>query len=136
MGTDTVRLNEQRDLAPSLPDERLVPFQCDQFLARCLGNAEFAWRILQKFQRIFEDDLEGMQQALRLSDAEAVARVAHRLKGSAGNVAAMRLRHVLANLEQSGRHGRLDEVPRQLELLVDEWWQFLQCAGLTSGHSE
>ncbi len=77
----------------------------DELLARCLGNISFATRILAKFQDRFEEDLVELDKALLAQDAEAVARIAHRIKGASANVAAAQLHESSAEIEQSGRAG-------------------------------
>ncbi len=111
---------------PVLLDSADLPFDWDRFLARCLGNQAFAERILAKFFRLFSDDFAEIEQAQRTGDGESLARVAHRLKGSAANISAVRLRNVLATIEHHGRQHQLEALPPYLELLRSEWALFVE----------
>jgi HPt (histidine-containing phosphotransfer) domain-containing protein len=96
-----------------------------ELLDRCLGNLEFAQRVLAKFEARFGDDLRQLERDQEAEAAEAIARVAHRLKGSAANVAAKDLERISARIEELGRLGRLSEIPERLEELRGEWSHFV-----------
>ncbi len=55
-------------------------------LTRCMGNAQFAARILEAFQRQLSGDLEALDAAILAGDAAEVAVIAHRVKGASSNV--------------------------------------------------
>jgi HPt (histidine-containing phosphotransfer) domain-containing protein len=88
---------------------------------RCMGNLEFAERILDRFQERAEQDLEELEKLIELRDAGQLARVAHRMKGSSANVAAEGLQRIAEQIEELGRSGRLAEVPAHLEQFRREW---------------
>lgn len=110
-----------------------APLNYEQLLARCLGNIEFADRILNKFQQRFGDDLDLLQQACDSANAEHVALVAHRLKGTTATVAADGLREIIAEIEDLGRAQRLTDVPPCLEELRREWQEFVAYTASISG---
>lgn len=111
-----------------LPHSDEPPFDRERFLARCLGNVSFAERMLAKFQLLFAEDLGELQQAGEQLDSARVARVAHRLKGSAANISAPRLRTALAAMEQLGRSDNLAQFSEHMEQLRSEWLRFEQSA--------
>lgn len=100
----------------------------ESLLERCMGNLEFAERILGKFQQRAGNDLEELEKLLELHDAERLARVAHRFKGSAANVSAEGLRRIAEQIEESGRAGRLADVPAQIMQLRREWVRYVDCS--------
>lgn len=55
-----------------------------------------------------------MMDASANGDAVVVAKSAHTLKGTAGNLGAVRLMKIAETLEHLGRAGKLDEAPRLL----------------------
>jgi DNA-binding response OmpR family regulator len=58
--------------------------------------------------------LERMRAALGQSDAKELTFAAHCLKGSCGQIGALRLATLSAELEKAGRQGRLDAAPALL----------------------
>ena len=101
------------------------PLDVQQLLDRCLGNVEFVDRVLTKFHERFSDDLEQLERERQSGAGEAVASLAHRLKGSAANVAAPELQRISAQLEELGRLQRMAEIPECLEGLRREWSRFV-----------
>ena len=105
--------------------DRVAPvLDIDDLMARCLGNIEFAQRIIVKFQESGGESLTGLEEALAAEDTEAIARLAHRIKGSSANVSALGLRARAAELEQAARQCSLAEVSGHLENLKQEWFRF------------
>jgi len=96
-----------------------------ELIARCMGNQDFAARVLATFQRRFGEDLAELDQALAAQDAEALVRLAHRMKGAAANVGAGLLRQAAAELEECGRTGRSGDAPPVLKRLRQEWVRFV-----------
>jgi Amt family ammonium transporter len=99
-------------------------FDFEELLNRCLGNLEFAERVLAKFQSRFDDDLVELEQALDVQDTEAVARVAHRLKGASATAAANGICTQAAEIESLARTRNIDEIPGCLRLLRNECSKF------------
>jgi HPt (histidine-containing phosphotransfer) domain-containing protein len=99
-------------------------FDFDELLNRCLGNLEFAERVLAKFQSRFDDDLVELEHALEVQDAEAVARVAHRLKGASATAAANSISHRAAEIESLARNHQVGQIPEHLQQLRSECTKF------------
>lgn len=117
--------------------EREVPGQGEaaldvqELLNRCMGNLDFAERILEKFQSRFDADFAELEQAMDAQDSAAAARVAHRLKGASATAAAHGLRQQAATIEELARQQCLAEIPSRLEDLRHEWARFsVSAAGL------
>ena len=97
----------------------------EQLLARCLGNIEFAERVLERFQTSFGEDLAELERSLEMNDADRVASVAHRLKGASANVSAPMLSRWAAEIEELSREASLSVVAPHVERLRDEWSRFV-----------
>lgn len=102
----------------------------EDLLTRCLGNVEFAERILAMFRERFGADLAELEKTAAAGDSLAVARLAHRLKGASANAAAPGLRSAAARVEQAARQGSLAEVPARLGELRREWRRFTESLSL------
>lgn len=119
------RLTDPRgeDLDMCLPSSETSAsaIDLDELLVRCLGNLEFAERILAMFQERFDADLEEMERLAREGDAVNTARLAHRLKGASANASASGLQTRVAEIEQLARQGDLGTVRPRLDDLQREW---------------
>jgi HPt (histidine-containing phosphotransfer) domain-containing protein len=103
-------------LTPVLAFEELVD--------RCMGNLDFAERILRKYQDRFPEDVEQLRRLAESGDATQLAATAHRLKGAAANIGAPRLTAAFAEIESLGRNNELAQIPTHLQRLQPEWDQF------------
>lgn len=106
-------------------DQSSAALNYEELLARCMGNIEFAERVIEKFQSSFGQDLENLETGLQSEDAETVTTFAHRLKGSSASVGAHGLRQWAAEIEQLGRADRLPEARQPVRHLRREWSRFL-----------
>ena len=70
--------------------------------------------------------MKGLEAALAAGDADGVRRHAHAIKGSAGNIAALRMHEIAGMLEQSANEGDLTEAPQRLALLQEEYRAFTE----------
>jgi len=107
-----------------MTEEISTALNYEELLTRCMGNIEFAERVLDKFQLSFGQDLENLETGLESEDAEAVAMVAHRLKGASASVGAPCLCQRAAEIEQLGRCDRLTEAQEPMQHLRHEWSRF------------
>ena len=71
----------------------------DELLDRCQGDREFAGRVLEKFRTRLPRDVDELQKAAEAGDGDLVRRLAHQMKGCAGNVGAAVLQQRAAVLE-------------------------------------
>ncbi|MEX0937410.1 MAG: Hpt domain-containing protein [Pirellulales bacterium] len=127
-------------MLPEPTDALAGVIDVNELLTRCLGNVEFAGRILAMFQDRCAADVAELQRALDIDDAETVARVAHRLKGACANAAALGLKTKASRLEQAARELPLPEIAAQFHELRSEWLRFKEAlapldiaAGAASG---
>jgi HPt (histidine-containing phosphotransfer) domain-containing protein len=110
---------------PTTQDTNDKVFNVDELLARCMGNANIAERILSKFQERFGIDLSELEQGLAEQNAGMITQAAHRIKGASANVSALTLYEIASDIEQLGREERLAEIPAGVQQLRAEWTRFL-----------
>jgi HPt (histidine-containing phosphotransfer) domain-containing protein len=106
--------------------------QFDELVERCMGNLEFAERVLGRFQQRFGEDLGALEAGVTGQRAEEVARLAHRMKGAAANVAAPGLRVQATAVEELARAGQVGEIPAYVEQLKVEWSRFQQSVSVAA----
>ncbi len=102
----------------SSPDDRLVDIEA--LKSRCLGNAALLDRVLQTFTMQLDADLRQLQQAFSQGDANACARLSHRIKGMAANVEAKSLSRHAAVAEQYAREHCLHRLSEQLACMQQD----------------
>jgi len=101
------------------PDD-LPVLRFDDFVERCMGDANFARSVLDKFAAQATGLLGDITNAVDAHDADDLARLAHTLKGASANVEAQRLNAVAKRLEQLGKQASLDQSAQLLADLRDE----------------
>jgi HPt (histidine-containing phosphotransfer) domain-containing protein len=81
--------------------------------------------ILSELAVLFLEDapprLEALRQAIEGGDASSLERVAHTLKGSCGNMGALRMSTICAELQDIGHSGELVSAPVLMERLEAEF---------------
>jgi HPt (histidine-containing phosphotransfer) domain-containing protein len=117
-----------RDLPATEPTELFCPHE---LLNRCLGNVEFATRILDRFLSCLPMELQNLEQVHKSRDALGVARIAHRMKGAAANISARRLHWLMSILEATSRQQAVPDMDelvssarkeaQKLVELVEQW---------------
>jgi PAS domain S-box-containing protein len=75
-------------------------------------------RAIDNFVDGAADHVDALRSALTSADAEALRSAAHRLKGSAANLGALRVADLALHLEELGRTGQLDGAEDLLDRLV------------------
>jgi len=111
------------------PDERDVSvavFAQDELLERLGGRSEMIPRFVGLFCKGVLPQLEGLVTALAAEDADGVRRHAHAIKGSAGNIAALRMHQTAAMMEKAAKEGDLTEAAQQLASLQLEYREFVE----------
>ena len=82
--------------------------QRDQLESRYAGRAAFVERLLGVFVHTYAAVPGELRQAVESGDSVGVARLAHLIKGSAGNISAPELRQQAAVTEAAARDGAAD----------------------------
>jgi HPt (histidine-containing phosphotransfer) domain-containing protein len=89
-------------------------------LAGIDGNQELLREIVRLFLADYPQRLAEIKQAISRGDAEAVARAAHTLKGSAGNFAAQKAFAAAQSMESLGKSGDLSPAQQAFLTLESE----------------
>jgi PAS domain S-box-containing protein len=106
-----------------LPTAEIV-FDHADFVRRMMDDADLAQSIAAEFLSSLENDLQELQRMMQAGDVTAVGKMAHRIKGAAGNVSAVRLARTAANLESDCKTGVSAQPAALVEALAH------QCAEL------
>jgi HPt (histidine-containing phosphotransfer) domain-containing protein len=102
-----------------LPD-RLEGIDLAAGLATCMGRRDLYLRLLCKFRETQTDFAEQFQAAQTDPDPAAAARLAHSLRGTAGNIGAKDVAHASALLEQACQDGEPATVLKTLAMQVEQ----------------
>ena len=89
-------------------------------LARCAGQAEVCKRVISKYVEQMRLDVDEISTMLE-SDAEAVAKIAHRMKGASANVGAEDIRNKAEQIEKLASEKDLGAV-RPIALDLEKHW--------------
>ncbi len=104
------------------PDEEALPrFDLQALLSRTMGDRTFAKKVVEIFLQSTPETLEALETAIEDSDAKAIARWAHTLKGSAANIGGMLLSELAKLINQSADAGKLNHLPKQFTKLKKEF---------------
>ncbi|HJV66207.1 MAG TPA: response regulator [Geomonas sp.] len=115
---------------PELPAE-IAGFDLRLGLSRVRGKTRLFLSLLRKFVAEYRDCAGQIRQAISRNDWQSAERIAHSLKGVAGNLAAIRVQRVAAAVEQSlrkrgGEDPELQGTLLQLEAALAEVAEDLQ----------
>ncbi len=103
-----------------------------EMLARFMDDRDLANAILPAFLEEIPAHISRLGEYVRQGDAPGVERMAHTIKGAAGNVSASLLRQVSFEMEQAGRNGEVDRVAGLIPALEEQFARFksaLEAAG-------
>ncbi|QDU87987.1 Hpt domain protein [Pirellulimonas nuda] len=93
----------------------------DDLMRRCLGNIDFASRILGLLTGRCEADLVELEHAIENADVQRIGSVAHRLKGATASGAAHRVSRKADELCRAAATESQEAVSRIFTELRDEW---------------
>jgi HPt (histidine-containing phosphotransfer) domain-containing protein len=99
------------------------PITFNELLDRCMGELEFAQKVLENFISTCEPQLAGLRDDLEKRDWTAISRKVHRFKGTAATIAAMPLRKSLEALEalvETADENRIEETRHSIERAASE----------------
>jgi len=118
---------EPMDAAPSNAAAEISRevFDYELLVRRCMGNREFAARLIDKFRKRLPDDIEKIAASFEQGDADTLAQRAHSLKSVAANLSATAIQHTLERLETSGRQADLAGAADCLKTLRQDVRRFL-----------
>ena len=111
------------------------PIDSQGLMRRCMGNMDFAARVLRRFAGQFGGDVDQLRSSLIESDAGSVARIAHRLKGTSANVSAVRLQAIAKEIEDLAAVENLSEVSDRVDEMLDAWNELVSSMAPRGGMS-
>ncbi len=112
---------------PSDSDKKKdVVFDKSDFLERTMNDLELGKQVLTMFMQTGSDLLAELENVVEEKDSEAIMRIAHSFKGSAGNIGAKRLACLALDLEKSAEAGNLEDIIRKFKDIKTEFEQFQQ----------
>lgn len=99
------------------------PPACDlkELLAAYDNETSFVVRLINMFFAVYQEELPKLREGVAAQDAREVARAAHRVKGSVGNLKGKTLQAVAKTLEMSARAGEVANLPALLIELEREF---------------
>jgi HPt (histidine-containing phosphotransfer) domain-containing protein len=100
----------------------------EDLLRRCMGNRQFASRIVRAFLAQLEADLSELDTAIAEENAALIAIIAHRVKGASSNVSARRLSQAAAAIGDlaTAMPIDMDQVGTYRERLREEQEKFIE----------
>jgi two-component system sensor histidine kinase/response regulator len=108
-----------REKAPSSAFTNTI-FDWDGLLHRLMGDEELAKEIIDDFLNQIPDNLFAVKEALNNKDMILVQREAHIIKGASGNVGALALQEIAAQIEVAGEANDLIGAESFVEKLVEQ----------------
>jgi polar amino acid transport system substrate-binding protein len=102
----------------------LAGFDVKSGLIRLGGNQKLYRKLLVKFHENHKNEINNIRQALDHNDVQAAERLAHTIKGAAGNLGAQEVSTAASALEVEFRTNKLDNV----EPLMERFEQALEKA--------
>jgi len=100
------------DQSVQQPDQATLDLEA--LKARCMGNLALVERVLAKFTGQLDNDLDAFERAIETDNAEQAAQLAHRIKGTAGSVAAGHLYLNASLAEQRAQDRQVAELSSDL----------------------
>jgi len=109
--------------------ESVAVFAQSELLERLGGRTEMIPRFIGLFCKGVLPQLNGLVTALAAEDADGARRHAHAIKGSAGNISALRMHSAALMIEKAAKEGDLTEASKQLANLQLEYGAFIEAVG-------
>jgi CheY-like chemotaxis protein/HPt (histidine-containing phosphotransfer) domain-containing protein len=85
------------------------------------GEPDILEELLEMFLEDTPSQLKTLKEATQKGDTQSIERIAHTLKGSCGNMGAVRMKTLCSELEEIGHSGNLVAVPARISRLEEEF---------------
>ena len=102
------------------PSTSAPPIDGDAFLRRCMGDLDFAQKLLSEFEAMLADRVDQIARHAKEGNATAATESAHGLKSVAGTIAAQPLSTLAAEIEAAGKADDLSAVALLVDRLCGE----------------
>lgn len=96
----------------------------DDLMQRCMGNLDFACKVLSIMSERCEEDIRALEQAVAEHDYDRVSRVSHRLKGAFANASAVEMSRLAGELCAASQSGSNEESADKAHALRSRWNNF------------
>lgn len=104
-------LKEQEKVEQTQQQEEQTAIWDQQgFMARIMNNETIAAKLIDLFQTDTPNTIAELEQAVNANQVEQAGMLAHKLKGSAGNLGGIELADLALRIEKAGRNNQLDEM--------------------------
>jgi PAS domain S-box-containing protein len=125
MASASDNMSEEELVTRSFVSEEEV-FSRDLLLGRVMGDLDIMKKIIRTFIDDMPEQFVRLDRAISEENWEECISQAHKMKGAAGNVAAMAMRQSAANLEKNCREGRFADAEVLAADLHGQFERFLQ----------
>ena len=112
----------------TMSETEYTPIKFEEFVERVMNDREMACSLLMKAIDRIGIDLIEMDRLMAEKDFKNLSMVAHKVKGSAGNLSAEPLRQASAQVEETARSDDHSDLSRKLDKLKIEAEFFLNAA--------
>lgn len=89
-------------------------------MERCLNDPALVGRVAEKFKLKIPQTMDSLVQSVRAGNAAEAARLAHAIKGTAGNLSATALSDMARQIEELGHAGDLSMAEAVLSQMKTE----------------
>jgi two-component system, sensor histidine kinase and response regulator len=121
--------DQPASLPPGQPDGELPVMDYDTVLREFSGNRTLLDSLVKSFLLQATRQMDVLEEALRCHDADTLGKEAHKIKGAAGNLMAVRLSAKAKELEMKGKSGDLsgaDVLLREFKKELEEFGKFVK----------
>jgi signal transduction histidine kinase/DNA-binding response OmpR family regulator len=120
----------QPENSPASKPEEPAPIAFDNLVARLLNDRRIALDLIGRIRKRLPKEIAEISAAIQNRDAANIRWLAHRLKGSAGNLSAEPLRRACFDLETASDSGNWDAIQAGLDALRKAGDEFEKAAAL------
>jgi len=99
------KTNRPPQAAPARPEADRDIFDKEGYVGRLAGDEELAIEILKSFLDDIPSQIERLRSAMEKADTESVRRIAHTIKGAAGNTGATAMEEIAKRIEEAAEAG-------------------------------
>ena len=97
----------------------------DDLMNRCMGNIDFACRVLQILSERCAADIDGLEQAAASSNFDQIYHISHRLKGAFANASAKHMSQLADEVCAASQSRNGYESLEKTQALREEWESFV-----------
>ena len=96
-------MTDVRVNAGEMAENQAAVFDVRELEERCFGNSELVERILAQVETEVAHECQKLLNAVQQADRALLATAAHRLKGTAANIGATRIKNAVDSIEDASR---------------------------------